>query len=219
MNDDDMLGLVRDRMTRARDDLGSVHMEQPVSVVLHRAGSRRLRHRLYGAAAGTGALGVALAVGLGAVGTGGGATGGVADGSPSAGPSAAKTAPVTLDAWSVTRGANGAVELTIRQLADKAELEEALAAAGAPSVVNFGGFCKAANGSNPSGIGNVLGGTTSRGGIIIESAAIPSGDELSIGISYPPDGKASGGFGFMVGLVPRGTTLTCSNPVKFGGAK
>jgi hypothetical protein len=65
MNDDEVLSLVRDRMTRARDDLGWVHMEQPASAVLHRARSRRLRHRLYGAAADTVALAVALAVGLG----------------------------------------------------------------------------------------------------------------------------------------------------------
>lgn len=120
--------------------------------------------------------------------------------------------------------ANGTVDLAIRQLADKAELEKALAAAGVPAVVSFGEICRAADGANPSGIGKVLGagngrGTSSRGGITIESAAIPSGDELAIGISYGPDGKESGPFAFVVGLVPQGAALTCSDPVKFGAAK
>jgi hypothetical protein len=61
MNDDDLLGLVRDRMTRARDDLGSVRMEQPVSAVLHRAG-RRLRRRRLAGVAGTAAVAAAAAV-------------------------------------------------------------------------------------------------------------------------------------------------------------
>jgi len=59
---DDMLSRVRDRMTRARDDLGSVHMRQPASAVLHRTGWGCVRHRLYAAAAGTGADGVPASV-------------------------------------------------------------------------------------------------------------------------------------------------------------
>lgn len=228
MNDDDMLSLLRDRMTRARDDLGSVHMEQPASAVLHRARSRRIRHRLYGAAAGTGVLGVALAVGLGAVSTGGTAGGtavAVAAGSPSSassasGASATQVVHVNLDAWSVNTAANGTVELTIKQLRDKAELEKALAAAGIPAVVSFGEVCQAADGSNPSVIRKVLGisngqGVTSSGGITIHPAAIPSGDELAID-TYGANGKESGPFLFAVGLVPQGATVTCSDPVKSG---
>jgi hypothetical protein len=228
MNDDDMLSLVRDRMTRARDDLGSVHMEQPASAVLHRARSRRMRHRLYGAAAGTGVLGVALAVGLGAVSTGGtaaGTAGAVAAGSPSSAPgaSAAQAVHVNLDAWSVNTAANGTVELTIKQLRDKAELEKALAAAGIPAVVSFGEGCQAADGSNPSVIRKVLGisngqGVTSSGGITIHPAAIPSGDELAID-TYGANGKESGPFLFAVGLVPQGAAVTCSDPVKSGTTK
>jgi hypothetical protein len=227
MNDDDMLSLVRDRMTRARDDLGSVHMEQPASAVLHRARSRRMRHRLYGAAAGMGVLGVALAVGLGGVSTGGTAVA-VAAGSPSSasgasGASATQAVHVNLDAWSVNTAANGTVELTIKQLRDKAELEKALATAGIPAVVSFGEVCQAADGSNPSVIRKVLGisngqGVTSSGGITIHPAAIPSGDELAID-TYGANGKESGPFLFAVGLVPQGAAVTCSDPVKSGTTK
>jgi hypothetical protein len=228
MNDDDMLSLVRDRMAKARDDLGSVHMEQPVSAVLHRARSRRLRHRLYGAAAGTGALAVAVAVGLGAVGTGDGTTTGVADGSASASAPAAGTEHVDLDAWSVNKAANGTVVLTIRQLADKAGLEKALAAAGIPTVIVFGGTCEDAGVASASEIGNLLGirgilkardAIASHGGLTLYPAAVPGGDELSIDISYPPNGKESGTFGFRLGLLPRGTALTCSDSVKLGADK
>jgi hypothetical protein len=228
MNDDDMLSLVRDRMTRARDDLGAVRMEQPVSAVLHRARSRRLRHRLYGAAAGTGVLAVALAAGLGGVGTGGGTATGVAGGSPSAGEPAAGTGHADLDAWSVSTAANGTVVLTVRQLADKAELEKALAAAGIPAVVIFGGTCEGAGVASANEIGNLLGTpnvhaprdeTTADGSIPLHPAAIPSGDDVSISISYGPDGKESGTFVFRLGLIPRGTALTCSDSVKFGSAK
>ena len=231
MNDDDMLSLVRDQMTRARDDLGSVHMEQPASAVLHRARSRRMRHRLYGAAAGTGVLGVALAVALGAASTGstaGGTAVAVAGGSPSSasgasgasGASATHAVHVNLDAWSVNTAANGTVELTIKQLRDKAELEKTLAAAGIKAVVSFGEVCAAANGSNSSEIGKVLGtsngqGVTSSGGITIHPAAIPSGDELAID-TYGANGQESGPFLFAVGLVPQGATVTCSAPVKAG---
>jgi hypothetical protein len=223
MNDDDLLSLVRDRMTRARDDLGSVHMEQPASAVLDRARSRRLRH-LYGAAAGTGALAVGLAVGLSAVGAGGGTATGVADGSPSASASAAGTEHASLDAWSVRTAANGTVVLAVRQLADKAGLERALAAAGIPAVIIFGGTCEGADVANPGEIAKLLGArsgrvTDVRGGITLYPAAVPSGDELSIGISYGPDGKESGTFAFRIGLIPWGTALTCSDSVKFGAAK
>jgi hypothetical protein len=53
----------------------------------------------------------------------------------------------------------------------------------------------------------------------IKPAEIPSGDELTMGISYPADGKESGPFTFAVGLVPQGAALTCSDPVKFGATK
>jgi hypothetical protein len=230
MNDDDILSLVRDRMARARDDLGAVRMEEPVSAVFRRARSRRLRHRLYGAAAGTGALAVALAVGAGAAGAGGGTATGVAGGSPSAG-AAAGAGHADLDAWSVSTAADGTVVLTVRQLADKAELEKALAAAGIPAVVIFGGTCGGAGDASAGAIGKVLGtrdvsgaggdeATASRGGgVTLNPAAVPSGDDVSIGISYGPSGKEPGTFDISLGLIPRGTALTCSDSAKFGPAK
>jgi hypothetical protein len=221
MNDDDLLVLVRDRMTRARDDLGSVRMEQPVSAVLHRGRSRRLRHRLYGAAAGAGAL----AVGLGVVGIVGPAAG-ITGGSPSASATATGTVHVNLDAWSVNTGANGSVTLLIRQLRDKAGLEQALAAAGIPAVVIFGGSCLYEDFGNASEkIGKLLGHpkpgvtdvTSERGGLTLYPAGIPSGDDMVIEIRYGADGKLSGPtFGFRLALLPQGTALSCPDSAKLG---
>jgi hypothetical protein len=186
-------------------------MEQPVSAVLHRAGRRRLRHGLYGAA-GAGTLAVALAVGLGAAGTGAGtATGAV---------------HVNLDAWSVNTGANGSVTLLIRQLRDKAGLEQALAAAGIPAVVIFGGSCLYEDFGNASEkIGKLLGHpkpgvtdvTSERGGLTLYPAGIPSGDDMVIEIRYGADGKLSGStFGFRLALLPQGTALSCPDSAKLG---
>ena len=223
MNDDDLLVLVRDRMTRARDDLGSVRMEQPVSAVLHRGRSRRLRHRLYGAAAGAGAL----AVGLGVVGIVGPAAG-ITGGSPSASATATGTVHVNLDAWSVNTGADGSVTITVRQLLDKAALEKALATAGIPAVVIFGGSCLSEDfgrASYPSrklfgeprtwvkdlAIGHFL---------TLYPAGIPSGDDVVIEIRYGADGKVSGPtFGFRLALLPQGTALSCPDSAKLGTVK
>jgi hypothetical protein len=112
-----------------------------------------IRFRAHGSA---GALAVGLAVGLGAVGT----TVGVADGSPSAAAPAAHAVHVNPDAWSVNTAANGKVLLTVRQLADKAGLEKALAAAGIPAVIVFDGTCVdagVASVASASEIGNLLG--------------------------------------------------------------
>jgi hypothetical protein len=221
MNDDDLLGLVRDRMTRARDDLGSVRMERPVSAVLHRAGRRRLRHRLYGAGAGAGTLAVALAVGLGAAGAGAGAGTATATGT--------SAVHVNLDAWSVNTGADGSVTLLIRQLRDKAGLEQALAAAGIPAVVIFGGSCLYEDfGSASEKIRKLLGFpkrgvtdvTSERGGITLYPAGIPSGDDAIIEIRYGADGKVSGStFGFRLALLPQRTALSCPDSAKLGTVK
>lgn len=232
MNDDDLLGLVRDRMTRARDDLGSVRMEQPVSAVLHRAGRRRLRHRLYGAAAGAGTLAVALTVGLGAAGTGAGA--GTATGTAACRPAVSASATgtrsvhVNLDAWSVNTGADGSVTITVRQLLDKAELEAALAAAGIPAVVIFGGSCLFEDFGSASEPGRKLTGDprtwvkdlASGHFITLYRAGVPSGDDVVIEMSYGADGKKSGPvFGFRLALLPQGTALSCPDSAKLGTVK
>ena len=149
-------------------------------------------------------------------------------GTPSA---AAKAVHVNLDAWSVNTAANGTVTLTIRQLEGKAELEKILAAAGVPAVVSFGESCSAADGSNPSPNGNVVGINNGRAGanqgtdgkihnVTINPAAIPSGDELTLGIYiyYGPGGKP-GPVIFDNGLAPQGAALTCSVGVTFGPPK
>jgi hypothetical protein len=65
-------------------------------------------------------------------------------------------------------------------------LEKILAAAGVPAVISSGD-CKAAEGSNADGIANVI--EISKGRATITAAAIPSGDELAIGIYNKLGGK------------------------------
>ena len=90
-------------------------------------------------------------------------------------------------------------------------------------MIVFGGTCEDAGVASASEIGNLLGirgdATFIHGALTLHPAAVPGGDELSIVISYPPNGKESGTFGFRLGLLPRGTALTCSDSVKLGADK
>ena len=139
---------------------------------------------------------------------------------------AIRTVHVNLDAWSVNTGADGSVTLLIRQLRDKAGLEQALAAAGIPAVVIFGGSCLYEEfGSASEKIRKLLGSpkrgvtdvTSEHGGITLYPAGIPSGDDLVIEIRYGADGKLSGPtFGFRLALLPQGTALSCPDSAKLG---
>jgi hypothetical protein len=111
------------------------------------------------------------------------------------------------------------------ELLDKAALEKALAAAGIPAVVIFGGSClfkDFGRASEPSrkltgdprtwvkdlAIGHFL---------TLYRAGIPSGDDVVIEMSYGADGKKSGPvFGFRLALLPQGTALSCPDSAKLG---
>jgi hypothetical protein len=117
----------------------------------------------------------------------------------------------------------------IRQLRDKAGLEQALAAAGIPAVVIFGGSCLYEDfGSASEKIRKLLGFpkrgvtdvTSERGGITLYPAGIPSGDDAIIEIRYGADGKVSGStFGFRLALLPQRTALSCPDSAKLGTVK
>jgi hypothetical protein len=91
---------------------------------------------------------------------------------------------MNLDAWSVNTTSTGLAELTVRELQDQALLEQTLADAGVPAIVNFGEFCGAAdqadNLTRTTGT-HFLGGSVTSGGVLlpitINPAAVPSGGE------------------------------------------
>jgi hypothetical protein len=63
---------------------------------------------------------------------------------------------VRLTAWSVRADADGSVTVTLRELADAAQLKQALAANGVPALLHFGGGpCSADNAPQRGPIGLV----------------------------------------------------------------
>jgi hypothetical protein len=113
MNDDELITLVREQRTM-------VPMTTPVDEIIGRGCAVRARRRvprLAGALAA--AAGAAAAVALLVPGT--------------------RPAATQLTAWTVTRQADGNVDVTIRQLSDPAGLAAALHGAGVPAYVAFAG--------------------------------------------------------------------------------
>jgi hypothetical protein len=194
MNDDQLLTAMRSSLTGARDSLTDVHLDRPVSAIAGRARARRLRRGLSAGAVAAVALGAGLSLAL------------------TAGTAASRPVHVNLDAWSVNTTSAGQVELTVRDLQDQARLEQVLAHAGVPAIVNFGKFCGAAdpadNLTGRSGT-HVLIRLVTRGGallaITIYPAAIPSGAKLDIGIE---DIGSYHGI-FENGIIKDGASLSC----------
>jgi hypothetical protein len=191
MNDDQLLTAVRSSLM---DSLTEVHLDQPVSAITGRARTRRLRRGLAAGAVGAVALGTSLSLALTAV--------------PAAGP----PVHVNLDAWSVNTTSTGQVELTLRELQDRALLEQTLAQAGVPAIVNFGQFCGAAdqadNLTSTTGT-HFLGRPVARHGtllaLIINPAAVPAGATVDIGVEDIGTGH---GF-FEDEIVKDGAPLSC----------
>lgn len=197
MNDDELLTAMRDSLTGVRQSLADVHMDRPAAAITGRARARRWRRGL----AGSGLVAVALGGGLSIALTGGAGQAG-------------RSVHVSLEAWSVSTTANGHVELTVRELRDKALLERTLAEAGVPAIVNFGEFCAPVNVSD-----NLTGTTGSHFwgppvsipgdlfALTMNPAALPSGAELDIGVRSPRD--AGRGGSFETEIVKVGAALSC----------
>src|SRR5581483_10204481 len=124
MNDDELMTAMRSSLTDVTDSLADVHLDRPVAAITGRARARRLRRGLAGGAAAAVALGVGLSLTL------------------TASPPASRSVHVNLAAWSVNTTSKGHVELTLRELKDQALLEQTLADAGVPAIVNFDKFCE-----------------------------------------------------------------------------
>ena len=197
MNDDELLTAMRSSLTGVKDALTDVHMHRPVAAITGRARARHLRRGLAGGAAAAAAA-VALGAGLSLTLT--------------SGPAASRSVHVNLAAWSVNTTSTGQVELTLRELQDRARLEQTLAGVGVPAIVNFGTFCEPVNQADnltattgthfiqrPVGRDGVL------AGILIDPAAIPSGVTVDIGVE-----DFGSGHGYFVDeIVKDGAPLTC----------
>lgn len=192
MNDDDMLAAMQSSLTRVKDSLAGVHMDQPPEVITARARARRLRRGLSGVGAGSLALATGLALAV------------------SGGPPATRAVHVNLDAWSVNTTPAGVVDVTIRELKDSAQLRRALADAGVPAMLTFGKVCTATSGDLPQ-LPQVLHKEKGDGGVFltIDPAAMPAGSELVIGVvaTGSQRGLAAG-----FGLIKDGSPLACHAP-------
>jgi hypothetical protein len=122
MNDDELI-------TALRDSFAGVRSATPAERIISRGRAVRARRRIPAAAA----LGAAAAVAAVAVTV----TGALPAGHPAA--SRAKLPDARLAAWSVTRRADGTVNVTFRQATDPAGLQRALRADGVPASVTFAG--------------------------------------------------------------------------------
>jgi len=149
MNTDSITTAVLTAVRRAVDETTPVvGADAGLPEVLTAARARRRRRRVtaYGGAAGAGlAVSAALTLALGAPGAGprvnpgtstqAGMTGAA---NPAGAPGTAGTS-VSLAAWSVRADGDGSVTVTLRELADAAQLKQALAANGVPALLHFGG--------------------------------------------------------------------------------
>lgn len=194
MNDNELLTAMRSSLADVTDSLTDVHLDRPVAAITGQARARRLRRGLAGGVTAAAALGVGLSLTL------------------TSGPAASRSVHVNLAAWSVNTTSTGQVELTLRELQDRALLEQTLADAGVPAIVNFGKFCEPVNQADnltattgthfverPVGRDGVL------VGILINPAAIPSGVTVDIGVE-----DFGTGHGYYVDeIVKDGAPLSC----------
>ena len=121
MNDDELITVLREQR-------GKVPMTTPVEQIISRGRAVRARRRVPRVAAALGAaaaVAVAVSVALPA--------------SHPPPPRAIRHCPGRLAAWTVTRQADGSIQVTFRELRDPAGLQRTLRADGVPASVTFTG--------------------------------------------------------------------------------
>ncbi len=147
MNTDSTTTAVLTAVRRAVDETTPARgADAGLSEILTAARARRRRRRVTacGGAAGAGlAVSAALTLALGAPGGGArlnpGRTTAQAGTTGTANPAGTAGTSVSLAAWSVQADGGGSVTVTLRELADAAQLKQALAANGVPALLHFGG--------------------------------------------------------------------------------
>lgn len=224
MNDTKLANAVKSGLTEACDSLSAVHLAIPASEIMARAD--KTRRRRVGALAGAGglaAVGVAASVALPAshpashpVASHPAASHPVAShpvaSQPATGPA------IQLAAWTVTRQADGNIQVTFREAADQARLQHTLRADGVPASVTFTGQQNPACHLIAGPVGNVFDGSRFAGNpkeayetpdaLVIRPSALPSGDGVEIWTSGTPG--AAGNFQLQMSLVQASPQCTGS---------
>jgi hypothetical protein len=166
MNDDELITAVRDSFT-------DVHSATPVGQIMGRSRAIRARRRVPRMAGALAVVAVAVLTMTALI--------------PASHPATAR-----LAAWTVTRQADGSIQVTIRQLRDPAGLQRTLRADGVPASVTFAGqlnpACRLYGSLGPLGtqrhlLDGVLTPASSFGEptvMVIHPAALPSGAGLQI---------------------------------------
>ena len=119
MTDDDLITIVREQRS-------SVRMTTPVEQVISRGRTLRARRRVSGLAAGALAVATVAVLAVTALLPGSHQPGG--------------PPPARLAAWMVSKGPDGTIIVTVRQLRDPAGLQRRLRADGVPASVTFFGY-------------------------------------------------------------------------------
>jgi hypothetical protein len=227
MNDTKLADAVRSGLTEAHDSLSTVHLAIPASEIMARAGQARRRRQ--GVLAGAGGLaavaaGVAVSVTLP---TSHPAVSHPASSTPASshpvGSNPASSPPISdpgvhLAAWTVTRQADGVIQITFREAADQARLQHTLRADGVPASVDFTGRQNPACRLIQGPVGSVFDGSRFAGNLkeayetqdalVIRASALPPGDGVAIWTSGTPG--AADNFQLQVSLVKASPQCTGS---------
>ncbi|MEW9533925.1 hypothetical protein [Microbispora sp. NPDC049125] len=205
MNDNDVLGVVRDGMD-------GVRMRTPVQQVVAAGRSRRRRRGVAGAAAGAAlAAGVAFTL--------------VVDSPPVSTPpvAAGNEVHVHLAAFSVDTNPDGTVtvKMTKKESLDPEIMQRTLAQAGVPAQITINKWCRPSEPSQTldSALQKVVGqekqGDTPV--MVITPSAMPPATKLIIGMrtaGYQPDSPSR--VGVTMSLAPDDAPLTCTTDVPSG---
>jgi hypothetical protein len=169
MTDDDLITLVREQRS-------NVQMDTPVEQIVGRGRALRARRRLPGVAAGALAVAAAAVLAVTAL--------------VPAGHQAGRPLPAQLDAWTVTKQADGTVTVTVRQLRDAAGLQRTLRADGVPASVTFFGHepraCQRYPKMSAALMAEVFGGHGPP--LVIHPKALPHGAGILLSPGHYPHG-------------------------------
>lgn len=168
MTDDDLITLVREQRSNVR-------MDTPVEQIVGRGRALRARRRLPGVAAGALAVAAAAVLAVTAL--------------QPAGHQGGRPLPAQLDAWTVTKQANGTITVTVRQLRNPKGLQRTLRADGVPASVSFGGYPRACQ-RYPKMSAVLMGEVFGAHGppLVIHPKALPHGVGIQLSPGHYPPG-------------------------------